>query len=301
MSWIGGEFVLNDVTKKDLDAAADRIRYAVRSNANLAEFPNMGSRINPFKHICPQIIFNGYEEAEEILERKRSEWSRNYTGYVAFRDLESTNKTKRIIELKEKIESQYHVRCLTICADVSDVDQVNIMVSEIEEKMGGVDVLINNAGISANKKIEDTTSEEFMHIMDININAMYNTSKAVTIYMKKQGYGVILNTSSMVSKYGQPSGIGYPTSKFAVNGFTLSLARELASYNIRVNAVAPGITNTDMVKRLPQEMIEPLIKSIALGRIGEPKDIANAYLFLASDMASYITGVILSVDGLARS
>ena len=106
MSWIGGEFVLNDVTKKDLDAAADRIRYAVRSNANLAEFPNMGSRINPFKHICPQIIFNGYEEAEEILERKRSEWSRNYTGYVAFRDLESTNKTKRIIELKEKIESE---------------------------------------------------------------------------------------------------------------------------------------------------------------------------------------------------
>ena len=137
--------------------------------------------------------------------------------------------------------------------------------------------------------------------MDININAMYNTSKAVTIYMKKQGYGVILNTSSMVSKYGQPSGIGYPTSKFAVNGFTLSLARELASYNIRVNAVAPGITNTDMVKKLPQEMIEPLIKSIPLGRIGEPKDIANAYLFLASDMASYITGVILSVDGLARS
>ena len=119
--------------------------------------------------------------------------------------------------------------------------------------------------------------------------------------MKKQGHGVILNTSSMVSKYGQPSGVGYPTSKFAVNGFTLSLARELASYNIRVNAVAPGITNTDMVKKLPQEMIEPLIKSIPLGRIGEPKDIANAYLFLASDMASYITGVILSVDGLARS
>ena len=172
---------------------------------------------------------------------------------------------------------------------------------KIYNKYKRIDVLINNAGISANKKIEDTTSEEFMHIMDININAMYNTSKAVTIYMKKQGYGVILNTSSMVSKYGQPSGIGYPTSKFAVNGFTLSLARELASYNIRVNAVAPGITNTDMVKKLPQEMIEPLIKSIPLGRIGEPKDIANAYLFLASDMASYITGVILSVDGLARS
>ena len=185
--------------------------------------------------------------------------------------------------------------------NLNNYQEVVETIDKIYNKYKRIDVLINNAGISANKKIEDTTSEEFMHIIDININAMYNTSKAVTIYMKKQGYGVILKTSSMVSKYGQPSGIGYPTSKFAVNGFTLSLARELASYNIRVNAVAPGITNTDMVKKLPQEMIEPLIKSIPLGRIGEPKDIANAYLFLASDMASYITGVILSVDGLARS
>ena len=157
---------------------------------------------------------------------------------------------------------------------LNNYQEVVETIDKIYNKYKKIDVLINNAGISANKKIEDTTSEEFMHIMDININAMYNTSKAVTIYMKKQGYGVILNTSSMVSKYGQPSGIGYPTSKFAVNGFTLSLARELASYNIRVNAVAPGITNTDMVKKLPQEMIEPLIKSIPLGRIGEPKDIA---------------------------
>lgn len=185
--------------------------------------------------------------------------------------------------------------------NLNNYQEVEEIVDKIYDKYKRIDILINNAGISANKKIEDTTSEEFMHIMDININAMYNTSKAVTTYMKKQGYGVILNTSSMVSKYGQPSGVGYPTSKFAVNGFTLSLARELAPYNIRVNAVAPGITNTDMVKKLPQEMIEPLIKSIPLGRIGEPKDIANAYLFLASDMASYITGVILSVDGLARS
>lgn len=117
--------------------------------------------------------------------------------------------------------------------------------------------------------------------------------------MKEQKSGVILNTSSMVSIYGQPSGVGYPASKFAVNGLTKSLARELAPFNIRVNAVAPGITKTDMVSALPKEMIEPLIKTIPLGRIGEPKDIANAFLFLASDMASYITGVILQVDGAA--
>ena len=119
--------------------------------------------------------------------------------------------------------------------------------------------------------------------------------------MKEQGGGVILNTSSMVSIYGQPSGVGYPTSKFAVNGMTKSLARELGKDNIRVNAVAPGITKTDMVAALPEEMIKPLIATIPLGRVGEPEDVANAFLFLASDMASYVTGEILSVDGAAMT
>ena len=137
--------------------------------------------------------------------------------------------------------------------------------------------------------------------MNLNVNAMFNVSKAVIPYMKEVRNGVILNTSSMVSKYGQPAGIGYPTSKFAVNGFTISLARELAPFNIRVNAVAPGITKTDMVASLPKETIEPLIKTIPLARIGKPRDIANAFLFLGSDMASYISGVVLSVDGLARA
>ena len=126
-------------------------------------------------------------------------------------------------------------------------------------------------------------------------------TKAVVPYMKEQKEGVIINTSSMVSIYGHPSGVGYPASKFAVNGITKSLARELGPANIRVNAVAPGVTNTDMVANLPKEMIEPLIKTIPLGRIGEPRDVANAFLFLASPLASYVTGEILSVDGAARS
>ena len=124
--------------------------------------------------------------------------------------------------------------------------------------------------------------------------------KCVVPYMKKTG-GVILNTSSMVSIYGQPSGVGYPASKFAVNGLTKSLARELGPLNIRVNAVAPGIINTDMVSTLPKQIIDPLIETIPLGRIGQPIDVANAFLFLASSLASYITGAILSVDGAARS
>jgi len=119
--------------------------------------------------------------------------------------------------------------------------------------------------------------------------------------MVAQGSGVILNTSSMVSFSGQPSGFAYPTSKFALNGMTLSLARELAPKGIRVNAVAPGITETDMVKALPKQMIEPMIQRIPLRRLGQPQDVANAFAFLASDDASYITGVVLRVDGLMNS
>lgn len=185
--------------------------------------------------------------------------------------------------------------------NLSNYEEINKIVEEIYNEYGHIDILINNAGISANKKIEDTTSEEFSSIMELNVNAIFNMTKAIVPYMKKNNNGVILNTSSMVSIYGQPSGVGYPASKFAVNGITKSLARELAPSNIRVNAVAPGITKTEMVASLPKEMIEPLIKTIPLGRIGEPRDIANAFLFLASDMASYITGVILSVDGAARN
>ena len=134
----------------------------------------------------------------------------------------------------------------------------------------------------------------------LNIKSVFTTSKVSLPYLKKTK-GVIINTSSMVSIYGQPSGVMYPASKFAVNGITKSLARELAPLGIRVNAVLPGIIETDMVKSLPKEMIEPLIKTIPIGRIGTPDDIANAFLFLASDLASYITGELLSVDGGARS
>lgn len=185
--------------------------------------------------------------------------------------------------------------------NLSNYDEVADTIKQINEKYGKIDVLINNAGISSKGPIEEISSEDFSNIMELNVNGMFNVTKAVVPYMKENKGGVVLNTSSMVSIYGQPSGVGYPTSKFAVNGLTKSLARELAPFNIRVNAVAPGITNTDMVAKLPKEMIEPLIKTIPLGRIGEPRDIANAFLFLASDMASYITGVVLSVDGAARA
>ncbi len=185
--------------------------------------------------------------------------------------------------------------------NLNDEAEIEQVIQKIYHMYGHIDILVNNAGISANKKIEDTTSEEFVNLMNINVNAMFLVTKAVVPYMKNQKEGVILNTSSMVSIYGQPTGVGYPTSKFAVNGMTKSLARELAPYQIRVNAVAPGVIETDMVASLPKEVIDPIIETIPLGKIGKPRDIANAFLFLSSPMASYITGVILQVDGAAHN
>lgn len=204
---------------------------------------------------------------------------------------------KAIKELKQ-INSSYDV--IGFYPDLSSKEEMNEVFKKVKEIYGHIDILINNAGISSKTKIEDYTDEEYEKITNLNIKSVFNCSKEIIPYLKETK-GVILNTSSMVSIYGQPSGVMYPTTKFAVNGITKSLARELAPYGIRVNAVAPGIINTDMVAKLPREMIEPLIKTIPFGRIGEPEDIANAFLFLSSNLSSYITGVILSVDGLARS
>ena len=204
---------------------------------------------------------------------------------------------KAIKELKQ-INSSYEV--MGFYPNLSSKEEIDEVFKKVKEIYGHIDILINNAGISSKTKIEDYSEEEYDKITNLNIKSVFNCSKQIIPYLKETK-GVILNTSSMVSIYGQPSGVMYPTTKFAVNGITKSLARELAPQGIRVNAVAPGIINTDMVANLPKEMIEPLIKTIPFGRIGEPEDIANAFLFLSSNLSSYITGVVLSVDGLARS
>ncbi len=187
------------------------------------------------------------------------------------------------------------------CPSLTDAAAVEEAVNAVAAKYGRLDILVNNAGISDSTPTEKVTAEQFDKVIKLNVNAiMYAVMAAVKI-MKPQGGGVILNTSSMVSISGQPSGVAYPASKFAVNGLTLSLAREFGPSNIRVNAVAPGITRTDMVAALPEQMIKPMIGMIPLRRVGEPEDVANAFLFLASDMASYVTGEVLSVDGAMRT
>jgi len=185
--------------------------------------------------------------------------------------------------------------------DLSDYAQVEDAIRQVKERYGRLDILVNNAGVSARESLYKYDPADFEKTMALNVNAVFFTSRAAAPIMKEQGGGVILNTSSMVSEYGQPSGVAYPTSKYAVNGMTRSLARELARDHIRVNAVAPGVTRTDMVAALPKEMVDRISAGIPLGRVGEPEDIANAFLFLASDLASYITGEIIRVDGAAMT
>lgn len=185
--------------------------------------------------------------------------------------------------------------------NLMDEEAVAKAIQDVKEKYGKIDILVNNAGVSDSTKVDNYEDGQFEKVIKLNVNAIFNAVRPTVKIMKEQGGGCILNTSSMVSISGQPGGVAYPTSKFAVNGMTLSLARELGPSNIRVNAVAPGITKTDMVAALPEAMINPLIATIPLRRIGEPEDVANAFLFLASDMASYVTGEILSVDGAARA
>lgn len=196
---------------------------------------------------------------------------------------------------------EYKEHVMGIWPDLCSPDEVAAAFASVKEKFGTVDILANNAGVSSRTSLYDYTIEEFSKILDVNLKAVFVCSQAAARIMKEQGGGAIINTSSMVGEYGQPSGCGYPATKFAVNGLTRSLARELAKDQIRVNAVAPGVTKTDMVAALPQEMVDRISAGIPLGRVGEPLDIANAYLFLASDLASYVTGITLRVDGAAMT
>ena len=205
---------------------------------------------------------------------------------------------KAVAKLQEK---HPNATVAGISPDLSSLESVRAAFREATAKYGCVDILVNNAGVSESTPFTEYTEEAFDRVMDLNVKGVFNATRAASECMVAKGSGVILSTSSMVSIYGQASGIAYPTSKFAVNGMTLSLARELGPKGIRVNAVAPGITETDMMKAVPKEVIDPLIRQIPLRRLGQPEDIANAFVFLASDEASYITGVVLSVDGMARS
>ena len=231
----------------------------------------------------------GYATAEKFLAEGAA---------VVITASSEANAAKAAAKLKE----QYPQAIVDgISPDLGSFGSVKEAFAKIAEKYGKIDILVNNAGASESTPFTKYTEETFDKVMNLNVKGVFNATHAAVEIMAPQGSGVILNTSSMVSIYGQPAGVAYPASKFAVNGMTVSLARELGPKGIRVNAVAPGITETDMMKAVPKAVIDPMIAQIPLRRLGQPEDIANAFAFLASDDASYITGVVLSVDGMARS
>jgi len=231
----------------------------------------------------------GYATAEAFLRE-------GATVIIAASSKASADKA--VASLKEKYPDR---RIGGISPNLSSLEDVRSIFRAVTGTYGCVDILVNNAGVSESTPFTEYTEEAFDKVMDLNVKGVFNATRAAVECMVPRGEGVILSTSSMVSKYGQPSGFAYPASKFAVNGLTVSLARELGPKGIRVNAVAPGIIETDMMKAVPKEVIDPLISQIPLRRLGKPEDIANAFVFLASEEASYITGVVLSVDGMART
>ena len=206
------------------------------------------------------------------------------------------NAKKAVERLQKKFPSS---KIEGIYPELTCFSSVKESFQKIEKELGAIDVLINNAGMSEATPFLEYSEALFDQVMDLNVKGVFHGALAAAPGMIQRGQGVILNTSSMVSIYGQPAGIAYPVSKFAVNGLTISLARELGPFGIRVNAVAPGVIETDMMKQVPKEKLLPVIEKIPLKRLGTPEDIAKAFLFLASEEASYIQGMILRVDGLA--
>jgi len=181
--------------------------------------------------------------------------------------------------------------------DVTDREEVKKVVSEILEKEGKIDVLVNNAGITRDTLFIRMKDEDWDKVIDTNLNGVYNVTRAVVPYMVKKRKGVIINISSVVGFTGNVGQVNYSATKSALVGFTKSLAKELGGRGIRVNAVAPGYITTDMTKAIPEKVKSELLKSIPLRREGEPREVADAVLFLSSDMASYITGTTLHVNG----
>jgi 3-oxoacyl-[acyl-carrier protein] reductase len=187
---------------------------------------------------------------------------------------------------------------ISIPCDITKSVEVRAMVNQVKNAFGRIDILVNNAGIIRRGTIETVTEEDWDRVIEVNLKGTFNCCKAVTGIMEQQGYGKIINVSSIAGKIGDiTSAPGYGPSKAGIDALTKTLARQLAQYGINVNAVAPHAIETEMSAQWSVERRKEIITSIPLGRLGKPEDVANAVLFLASDEASFITGEILDVNG----
>ncbi len=181
--------------------------------------------------------------------------------------------------------------------DVTQRAQMNEMVQSLRDKYGRIDVLVNNAGITLDARLQKMTDEQFDRVIDVNLKGVYNCTKAVVDTMIEQQRGVILNASSVVGLYGNYGQTNYAASKFGVIGFVKTWARELGPKGIRCNAVCPGFIATSILDTIPDKVMTQLTERVPLKRLGQPEEVANVYAFLASDEASYVNGAVIEVAG----
>ncbi|WP_404350602.1 3-oxoacyl-ACP reductase FabG [Sutcliffiella horikoshii] len=210
---------------------------------------------------------------------------------VALVDYDAMTGEKRVAELQAEGEAAFYQ------VDVSNESQVVEMVAMVKERFGKIDILINNAGITKDNMLLKMSGEDFQKVMEVNVNGVFNCTQAVVPHMLENGKGKIINTSSVSGIYGNVGQTNYAASKAAVVGMTKSWAKEFGRKNINVNAVAPGFVETAMVETIPEKMIQTMLQLVPLQRLGKPSDVANAYLYLASDESDYVNGTVLHVDG----
>lgn len=188
-------------------------------------------------------------------------------------------------------------KVVTLAVDLRDSDGVSAAVDKAKDELGGLDILINNAGVTADQLLLRQKEEDWVRVLDVNLTGAFRVTKAACRYLMKSKYGRVINITSVVGLTGNAGQASYASSKAGLIGFTKSLAQELASRGVTVNAIAPGFIDTDMTAALTPEQQAGVLKKIPMGRMASPSDVANAAVFLASDRAAYITGTVLQVDG----
>ncbi|MEE2716058.1 MAG: 3-oxoacyl-ACP reductase FabG [SAR324 cluster bacterium] len=211
-------------------------------------------------------------------------------------DIAFTDLSDEVEAVKAEIEARGR-RCLAFRTNVTDADAVDAMVKGIVSAWERIDILVNNAGITRDNLFMRMKPEEWSQVVDINLNGVFNVTRAVVRPMVKQRYGRVVSLSSVVGFSGNPGQVNYSSTKAALVGFTKSLAREVGARGVTVNLVAPGFIDTAMTQKLNDEQQAAILQQVPLGRMGSVEDIANAVAFLSSDQAAYITGTALHVNG----
>lgn len=234
---------------------------------------------------CTAIITGGSRGIGKAIALKLAGEGAN----IAILDMIESDVDKEISEQGQE--------CIFIQTNVTDKDSVDKAVKQVIEKFGSIDILVNNAGITRDNLVMRMKQEEWESVINVNLTGPFNIIKSATRQMFKQRKGKIINIASVVGLMGNVGQANYSASKAGLIGLTKTLAREFSNRNIQINAVAPGFINTEMTAKLSDEIKEATVKMIPAGKYGEPEDIANAVVFLASSGANYITGQVLNVDG----